>query len=157
MQRIFSFLVLLGLAGVGGAAHAQRLELRTGARALGVELALELGIAIDSLRPIGRGVWYRDVQVGNGEVVADGAAVSVHYVGMFADGSRFAATDRVPFTFVMGEGRVIAGWEDGIRGMRVGGRRQMLIPAFLAYGREGSGRIPPDTPLVFDITLVGRR
>lgn len=157
MSRSLVLGVLIGLAVFPGAANAQRLELRTGARSLGVELARELSMDIDSLRPIGRGVWYHDVQVGSGEAAVDGATVSVHYVGMFVDGARFAATDRVPFAFVIGEGRVIPGWEDGISGMRVGGRRQLLIPAFLAYGREGSGKIPPDTPLVFDITLVGVR
>lgn len=137
---------------------AQRLEIQGGARAaFGAAINPALGVDVDSLRPIGRGVFVRDMQLGNGDRVGEGDLVSVHYVGMLLDGTRFAASDRTPFTFRLGEGQVIPGWEDGVSGMRVGGRRQLVIPAFLAYGKEGKGRIPPDTPLIFDVTLVGRR
>jgi hypothetical protein len=97
-----------------------------------------------------------DVQPGSGAEVAVGDLVSVHYVGFLVDGTRFAATTRTPFTFRVGERSVIDGWEDGVIGMRVGGRRQLVIPPFLGYGREGKGTIPPNAVLVFDLTLAIR-
>lgn len=137
-------------------AAAQRLEIRGLARPVDLQLDASLGINPDSLRSTGRGVLYIDIQPGTGAPVATGDILQVHYVGFLADGTRFAATDRNPFTFRVGEGRVIAGWEDGVVGMREGGRRQLVIPAYLAYGREGNGKIPPDATLVFDITVVQR-
>jgi len=138
-------------------AGAQQLQIRGAARVLEFALDSSLGINPDSLRLTGRGVYYVDVQRGTGDSVVTGNRLEVHYVGMLTDGTRFAATDRSPFVFHVGEGRVIPGWEDGVIGMRVGGRRQLVIPAFLAYGRSGGGKVPPDATLVFDITLIGRR
>ena len=134
--------------------EAQRLEIRGAARALDVDLHPSLGVAVDSLRTVGHGVLVHDVQVGNGAEVRRGQLIKVHYVGLLSTGQRFAATDRVPFTFRVGDGAVIAGWEDGVIGMRVGGRRQLVVPPFLAYGRTGKGTIPPNATLVFDLTLV---
>ncbi len=155
MQRLA---IVAGCAALHPAvAGAQQLELRGVVRALDFALDSSLGINPDSLRPTGRGVYYVDVQQGSGAPVAAGDRLEVHYVGMLTDGTRFAATDRSPFAFRVGEGRVIPGWEDGVIGMRVGGRRQLVIPAFLAYGRTGGGKVPPDATLVFDITLIDRR
>lgn len=136
---------------------AQQLELRPVSPFAVMRLAPSLGIAEDSMRSVGRGVWIRDLQQGNGEVVDSGTTVEVHYVGMLADGRTFSATDRKPFSFVLGADQVIAGWEDGILGMRVGGRRQLVIPPHLGYGAEGDRNIPPDAVLVFDVTVVGAR
>jgi hypothetical protein len=122
-----------------------------------LRLSPSLGIVEDSLRKVGRGVWVRDIQHGTGEPVDTGDVVSVHYVGQLANGETFDASDRRPFTFTLGNDQVIAGWEDGVRGMRVGGRRQLVIPPHLGYGATGAGRIPPDAVLVFDVTLVDAR
>lgn len=133
---------------------AQELELRTLSPLSSWRLSPSLGIPEDSLRSVGRGVWIHDVQLGSGEPVDSGTVIEVHYVGMLADGRTFDATDRKPFSFTLGAGLVINGWEDGLLGMRVGGRRQLVIPPHLGYGIEGGGGVPPDAVLVFDVTLV---
>lgn len=133
---------------------AQQLRLKTLSPVESWHLAPSIGIPEDSLRLVGRGVWVHDVLPGNGAVVDTGMVVQVHYVGMLANGRIFSATDRKPFTFEVGANRVIAGWEDGVLGMRVGGRRQLVVPPHLGYGAEGDGAIPPDAVLVFDVTVV---
>jgi FKBP-type peptidyl-prolyl cis-trans isomerase len=139
-------------------AAAQRLELR-GSSSLTSTLGLSprLGIHPDSLRRVGRGVYIHDEQVGNGEVADSGMVVALHFVGLLTDGTIFSATERKPFEFELGANEVIAGWEDGVLGMRVGGRRHLVIPPFLGYGARGDGPIPPDAVLVFDVTLVDAR
>lgn len=136
--------------------RAQELKLR-GASPLAVwRLSPALGVPEDSVRSTSRGVWIHDIHVGDGPVVSVGDSVSVHFVGFLADATKFSATDRKPISFRLGAEDVIAGWEDGIPGMRVGGRRQLVIPPHLGYGAKGAGPIPPDAVLVFDVTLVGR-
>ena len=98
-----------------------------------------------------------DVKIGNGAEAADGKKVSVHYTGTLLDGTKFDSTvDRAtPFTFILGSGMVIAGWDQGIKGMKVGGVRKLVIPPNLAYGsRAVGGVIPPNSTLVFDIELL---
>lgn len=135
-------------------ASAQTLKLRPLSPVASLHLAASLGVPEDSLRPAGRGVWYHDVQPGAGEPAAAGDEVAVHFVGFLVDGTKFTATTTQPFRFVLGADKVIAGWEDGVAGMRVGGRRQLVVPALLGYGAKGSGPVPPNADLVFDITLV---
>jgi FKBP-type peptidyl-prolyl cis-trans isomerase len=97
-----------------------------------------------------------DTLVGTGATAVTGDTLTVNYVGMFLDGRVFdssAAAGR-PFTFRLGAGQVIAGWDQGIPGMRVGGKRRLTIPSSLAYGPQGSGPIPPNTPIRFDVELV---
>ncbi|HET9066528.1 MAG TPA: FKBP-type peptidyl-prolyl cis-trans isomerase [Gemmatimonadales bacterium] len=137
-------------------APTARLSLRT---QLASPLALlglsdNLAVPVDSLRRVGRGVWIQDVQVGTGDSATVGRRVDLHHVGMFADGRIFTKTGRKPFSFRLGEGKVIDGWDDGVLGMRVGGRRILVIPSELAYGPSGDGAIPPGAVLVFDVTLV---
>lgn len=97
-----------------------------------------------------------DIAVGNGARAEAGVLVSVHYTGFLTDGTVFdTSLERgVPFEFVLGSGQVIAGWEEGIEGMRVGGRRILVIPSDLAYGPSGRGPIPPNATLIFDVTLL---
>jgi FKBP-type peptidyl-prolyl cis-trans isomerase FkpA len=99
-----------------------------------------------------------EVTLGDGDVAAKGKTVSVHYTGVLADGKKFdSSLDRGrPIEFVLGAGRVIAGWEQGIAGMKVGGKRKLTIPPELAYGARGTpgGPIPPNATLVFDVELV---
>lgn len=133
---------------------AQELRLKPMMPMAGVQLSPALGIPTDSLALVGRGVYVRDVHVGNGATVDSTSEISLHFVGMFTSGETFTATSQTPYRFQMGTGAVINGWEDGLLGMRVGGRRQLVIPPFLAYGGEAYGRIPADATLVFDITLV---
>jgi len=106
-----------------------------------------------------------DNVVGQGAVATSGQRVSVHYTGWLyqqdaADkhGLKFDSShDRnEPFTFVLGAGQVIRGWDDGVAGMRVGGKRTLLVPAADGYGSEGAGGvIPPNASLVFDVELLG--
>lgn len=105
-----------------------------------------------------------DLKVGTGAVASSGDEVSVHYTGWLYDedapnqrGQQFdSSIERgEPITFLLGAGRVIRGWDDGVAGMHVGGRRVLLIPAGLGYGRKGAGGvIPPNASLVFEVELV---
>ena len=103
------------------------------------------------------GLKYEDVKVGTGDTAEAGKSVSVHYTGWLTDGSKFdSSRDRgTPYTFQLGAGRVIAGWEEGVAGMKVGGRRKLVIPANLGYGARGAPPvIPPGATLVFDVELL---
>lgn len=98
-----------------------------------------------------------DTQVGTGAAVKDGDVVTVNYIGTLVDGTQFDSSyDRnEPFSFAVGEGQVIAGWDQGIIGMQVGGKRTLSIPSSLGYGESGSGDIiPPNAGLIFEIELV---
>jgi peptidylprolyl isomerase len=102
-----------------------------------------------------------DVVVGDGEEATNGSKVTVHYVGVsFLTGEEFDASwnrDR-PFEFKLGKGQVIQGWDAGVLGMRVGGRRRLTIPSAMAYGARGAGGvIQPHEPLVFVVDLLGVR
>jgi FKBP-type peptidyl-prolyl cis-trans isomerase len=98
------------------------------------------------------GLYYRDLLVGDGTAVASGQQVSVRYIGWLPNGEKF---DAGPYAFALGTGAVIRGWDEGLVGMRVGGTRQLIIPASLGYGASGSGKIPPDAILVFNVDLIG--
>lgn len=134
-----------------------RLPLRLAGSGLPVELAPVLGVREDSLRRSLRGVFYDDLLVGDGAEVRPGDSVAVHFVGYLADGTPVTKSTKEPFRFRLGAGRVVEGWEDGLPGMRVGGRRMLVIPAVLGYGTKGSGPIPPNATLVFDVMVVERR
>ena len=101
----------------------------------------------------------RNLITGTGAEAKSGQTVSVNYVGaLFHGGKVFDASWKrnEPFTFTLGKGQVIAGWEQGVPGMKVGGRRELIVPAELAYGAKGSPpSIPPNAPLVFVIDLLG--
>lgn len=103
------------------------------------------------------GIEKEDIVVGTGPAVKKGDRVSVHYTGRLLDGTQFdSSLDRgVPFEFVVGEKQVIEGWDDGIVGMKKGGKRKLTIPPHLAYGKTGSPpKIGPDATLVFEIELL---
>jgi FKBP-type peptidyl-prolyl cis-trans isomerase len=97
-----------------------------------------------------------DITVGTGPILAIGDTMTVNYVGMFLDGRVFdRSTQPVTFPFPIGVGQFIRGFDQGLIGMRVGGRRRLTIPSELAYGRQGSPpTIPPDTPLRFEVELL---
>src|SRR3954447_17058990 len=94
-----------------------------------------------------------DLTVGTGATVVVGDTITVRYVGTFLDGRVFDPGTN-PLTFTVGGGRLITGFEQGVVGMKVGGRRRLTIPSSLAYGASGSGPIPPNTPIRFEIELV---
>jgi FKBP-type peptidyl-prolyl cis-trans isomerase len=100
----------------------------------------------------------KDLVVGTGTVAKTGDGVSVHYVGTLADGKEFDSSKKhgKPFDFPLGRGRVIKGWDQGVAGMKVGGKRKLVIPPSLAYGPGGSPPvIPPNATLTFEVELLG--
>jgi FKBP-type peptidyl-prolyl cis-trans isomerase len=101
-----------------------------------------------------------DLVVGTGTEAVAGNHVSVHYTGWLTNGTKFdSSLDRGrPFEFQLGAGRVIKGWDQGVAGMKVGGKRKLTIPASLGYGASGAGGvIPPNATLVFEVELLGVR
>jgi FKBP-type peptidyl-prolyl cis-trans isomerase len=104
---------------------------------------------------IAEGLQIEDVGLGRGMVVSTGDRVKVHYTGKLADGITFdSSVGREPFTFRVGQGAVIKGWDAGLVGMRIGGKRKLIIPPKLGYGKGGSGKIPPNATLYFEIELL---
>jgi len=103
------------------------------------------------------GLRITDIEVGDGAEATAGQTVVVHYRGTLEDGTQFDASyDRgKPFSFPLGAGRVIKGWDEGVQGMKVGGKRKLVIPPDLGYGARGAGGvIPPNATLIFDVELL---
>jgi bifunctional DNA-binding transcriptional regulator/antitoxin component of YhaV-PrlF toxin-antitoxin module len=127
----------------------------------GHEIVLRKRVKMDKtasgLQKTASGLQYEDVVVGQGATPKPGQLVVVHYTGWLMDGTKFdSSRDRnQPFTFVLGQGRVIKGWDEGLSTMKVGGRRTLIIPPGLAYGAGGAGGvIPPNATLKFDVELL---
>jgi FKBP-type peptidyl-prolyl cis-trans isomerase len=131
-----------------------------------ISLALAIGLGVPAAAVaaphhqvvLPDGLRYTDSVIGRGAVAKPGENVRVHYVGTLTDGTKFdSSRDRnEPFVFPLGAGRVIKGWDEGVAGMRVGGRRRLVVPPQLGYGAAGAGGvIPPNATLIFDIELLG--
>ena len=104
------------------------------------------------------GLQYIDLKVGTGATAQAGQTVKVHYTGWLENGKKFdSSVDRgQPFSFPLGAGRVIKGWDEGVQGMKVGGKRKLIIPSNLGYGARGAGGvIPPNATLIFEVELLG--
>ena len=104
------------------------------------------------------GLGYVDIVEGTGQRPKTGDSVSVHYTGWLKSGQKFDSShDRgQPLVFPIGHGQVIKGWDEGVGSMRVGGKRKLVIPAHLAYGDRGAGKvIPPGATLIFEVELLG--
>jgi FKBP-type peptidyl-prolyl cis-trans isomerase len=103
------------------------------------------------------GLVVEEVKIGDGAAAVTGKVVSVSYTGKLTDGTTFdsSADHGRPLEFKLGAGGVIKGWDQGIDGMKVGGKRKLTIPPELAYGDKGIGPIPPGATLVFDVELMG--
>lgn len=103
------------------------------------------------------GLQYAETAIGKGPTPNDGQIVVVHFVGWLDDGTMFDSTRAKgkPFGFPLGSGQVIQGWDEGVRGMKVGGKRRLIVPAALGYGEQGVPPIvPPNARLVFDVELI---
>jgi FKBP-type peptidyl-prolyl cis-trans isomerase FkpA len=108
------------------------------------------------------GLIYEDLQVGDGDVAEKGKLAMVHYTGWLSDAAhtRFYSSKlhNKPFSFLLGSGRVISGWDEGVQGMRVGGVRKLIVPPDLGYGAQGAaGVIPPNATLIFEVELLALR
>lgn len=104
------------------------------------------------------GLQYIDLKTGTGATAQAGQTVTVHYSGWLENGNKFdSSIDRgQPFSFPLGAGRVIKGWDEGVQGMKVGGKRKLIIPSTLGYGPRGAGAaIPPHATLIFEVELIG--
>jgi FKBP-type peptidyl-prolyl cis-trans isomerase len=103
------------------------------------------------------GLQYQELKEGAGQAAKKGDTVEVHYTGWLTSGKKFdSSVDRgQPFTFKLGEGMVIKGWDEGVQGIKVGGKRKLIIPPQLGYGERGAGRdIPPNSTLIFEVELL---
>jgi len=103
------------------------------------------------------GLEYWDIRKGTGATAAAGHKVQVHYTGWLTNGKKFdSSVGGKPFEFTLGAGQVIKGWDEGVAGMQIGGKRQLRVPASLGYGQDGYPPvIPPDATLIFDVQLIG--
>jgi len=138
----------LALAACDPTVEITNIEDTTFAAGLGVDLAASTRTA--------SGLYYRDITVGGGATADVGHTIGVHYSGALANGTIFDANGAgaTPFSFVLGQGQVIAGWDEGVVGMKVGGTRQLIIPPALGYGSSGTGPIPGNAILVFTVIMV---
>jgi FKBP-type peptidyl-prolyl cis-trans isomerase FkpA len=106
------------------------------------------------------GLKYEDIEAGTGVAAESGQKAKVHYTGWLTNGEKFdSSKDRNdPFEFTLGAGQVIRGWDEGVAGMKVGGKRRLTIPPALGYGARGAGGvIPPNAELIFEVELLGVR
>jgi peptidylprolyl isomerase len=114
----------------------------------------------NALQSTKSGLQFIDMVEGTGVTPTSGNKVTVHYTGYLMSGKKFdSSVDRnSPFTFVIGYGQVIKGWDEGVVTMKVGGKRKLIIPAELGYGRQGAGGvIPPNSELIFDVELIATK
>jgi FKBP-type peptidyl-prolyl cis-trans isomerase FkpA len=115
---------------------------------------------MDEEKVTSSGLRYTDLEVGQGDQAQSGQTAVVHYTGWLTNGTKFdSSKDRgEPFSFALGQGRVIRGWDEGVAGMRVGGKRVLVVPPDLGYGHRGAGGvIPPDATLKFEVELLELR
>lgn len=151
--RIILFLIVAGLLLWGGVAYNRQED---------TKVAAERNAAAEAEQKQQQDLFNKmkieDIKVGTGATVANGDTVSVQYTGTLTDGTKFDSSydhGGQPFEFTIGQGNVIKGWELGLIGMKVGGKRNLNIPAELAYGARAVGPIPANSPLNFAIELVG--
>jgi FKBP-type peptidyl-prolyl cis-trans isomerase len=115
-----------------------------------------LGVNIAAMTKRGDALYIQDLTVGTGAEAVSGRVLRMTYTGWLINGQRFDTNvGGAPFSFTLGAGMVISGWDQGVAGMKVGGKRKLVIGSALGYGRSGSGPIPPNATLVFDVELVG--
>ncbi len=149
MKRLIVIQLALALAACGGETTTEPLT--------NDDFAPELNVNLDAMTRTASGLYIQDLTVGTGDEATSGVAVTVHYEGWLPNGTKFdSSRDRnQPFDFLLGDGRVIQGWDEGVAGMQVGGFRKLVIPPGLGYGVSGfPPAIPGNATLVFDIELL---
>ena len=156
MQRLlalcfaFCFCLLLAIAPAEAA-------VRTTHSSLPIQIAAVPSTPTKPVITTDSGLQYVDIEEGSGASPETGQTVVVHYTGSLEDGSVFDSSVQRnrPFEFIIGIGQVIKGWDEGVASMKVGGKRQLIIPSDLGYGSRGAGGvIPPDATLKFDVELL---
>ncbi|RKH10858.1 FKBP-type peptidyl-prolyl cis-trans isomerase [Corallococcus praedator] len=148
MLRSLLLCTVLALAGCGDSSSGDPAK---------VSYADSLGVDLAAMNKSDSGLYTQDLTVGTGAEASAGKVVQVHYSGWLPDGTLFDSSipRNQPFAFNLGQGRVIEGWDEGVAGMRVGGKRKLVIPSDLGYGGSGSPPvIPGDSVLVFDVQLL---
>ena len=147
MKRLLIIPLAFALAACGGDAVTGSLTNDDFAAALNVDL--------DAMTQTASGLYWQDLEVGAGDEAVVGATVRVQYEGWLTNGTLFDTSHDtgLPFSFQLGAGFVIPGWDEGVVGMHVGGIRKLVIPPQLAYGQSGRGSIPGNATLVFDVEL----
>jgi peptidylprolyl isomerase len=140
------------------AALVQTVGDTTGSREVDTVYAPELQVDLGLMAHMPSGLYMKDITVGTGDRVAvNGAILRVHYTGWLSNGVEFDSSrdENAPLEFTMGQGEVLRGWEEALTGMRVGGRRLIVLPAALGFGEGGlPGVVPPNATLVFDLEIV---
>jgi FKBP-type peptidyl-prolyl cis-trans isomerase len=117
--------------------------------------ATSLGVNLSQMTKVSDDLYYQDLVVGTGAQAAAGKTVSVTYTGWLVNGTVFDTNVGKPvFPFILGIGQVITGWDVGVAGMKVGGKRRLVIGSNLGYGGSGNGPIPPNATLVFDVQVA---
>ena len=141
--------VLLAACGSGGTTTGPAVTIES------ASFASSLGVNLAASTKTPSGLYYRDITVGTGTTLAAGKQVGVYYSGNFVNGSQFdARTSGTPLTFTLGAGAVIRGWDEGLVGMKVGGKRQLIIPPSLGYGANDYYTIPGNSILVFTVDAI---
>ncbi|HEX8825819.1 MAG TPA: FKBP-type peptidyl-prolyl cis-trans isomerase [Archangium sp.] len=124
-----------------------------------VQFAPSLGVDLNAMNRSDTGLYTQDLVVGTGDEATNGRTVFVHYSGWLPDGTLFDTSrdSERAFSFVLGQRRVIQGWDEGLVGMKAGGQRRLVIPSSLGYGEQSVGGLPPNSVLVFDVELLSVR
>lgn len=123
-------------------------------------VALNSAATSQTIKKTASGLQYEDLVAGSGNTPSPGKQVTVHYTGWLTDGTKFDSSldKNQPFTFTIGKGEVVPGWDEGVMTMKIGGKRKLIIPPELGYGAAGAGGvIPPNATLVFEVILLDVR
>jgi len=152
-------LILAGALALGACRSSAGGQVQVAGSPESLTYAPALGVNLAAMTRQPSGLYLKEVAAGAGAVAMPGSTVDVHYTGWLADGRKFdSSRGGSPFSFTIGRGMVIAGWDEGITGMKVGGKRLLVIPPALGYGEAGAGGvIPPGATLVFEVELLGVR
>jgi hypothetical protein len=148
--------LVIGACGGGDVAQEGRCAAAPDTLTIASTYAPDLGVSLSQFECNAAGLHWKVLAEGDGPVAANGDMIRVHYTGRLPDGTSFdTSSGGEPFAFVLGAGSVIRGWDLGLEGMHVGGRRILVVPPHLGYGSRGMGGvIAPDATLVFEVELV---